>query len=96
MISMEFAKFMFKYNNQMLLNSFNDYFVKLENIHKQNTRQKCRNEYFQPFIGTKAGRKSLHHICLNIWSNIPQNYRHCSFVKFKKYFKAIALAKYDP
>ena len=46
MIEMEFAKFMFKYSNNMLPNSFNNHFIKLENIHNYNTRQKTRNEYF--------------------------------------------------
>jgi len=40
-------------------------------------------------------RKTLHHICLSIWSDIPPNYRHCSFSKFKKYFKMNSLSKYD-
>ena len=47
MIKMEFAKFIFKYSNNMLPNSFNNYFIKLKNIHNYNTRQKSRNEYFQ-------------------------------------------------
>ena len=44
MINTEFAKFMFKYSNNMLSNSFNNHFIKLENIHNYNTRQKTRNE----------------------------------------------------
>ena len=46
MIKMEFAKFMFKYSNNMLPNFFKNHFIKLENIHNYNTRQKTRNEYF--------------------------------------------------
>ena len=44
---MEFAKFMFKFNNKMLPESFDCYFTKHDNIHKHNTRQKHRNEYYQ-------------------------------------------------
>jgi len=33
MINMEFAKFMFKYSNQILPDSFDNYFIKLENVH---------------------------------------------------------------
>ena len=36
---MEFAKFIFKFNNKMLPESFDCYFTKLDNIHKHNTRQ---------------------------------------------------------
>ena len=57
MIKMEFAKFIFKYSNNMLPNSFNNYFIKLENIHNYNTRQKSRNEYFQTSFGNETGKK---------------------------------------
>ena len=65
MIKMEFAKFTFKYSNNMLPNSFNHYFIKLEDIHNYNTRQKSRNEYFQSSFGTKTGKKTLHWLGLN-------------------------------
>ena len=61
-------------------------------VHKYNTRQKFRNEYYQFYVGSESGKKSLQYICLNICRNIPQEYRHCSFTKFKKYFKIITLA----
>ena len=38
MINMEIAKFMFKFNNQMLPEFFNNYFTKLDNVHNYNTR----------------------------------------------------------
>ena len=40
MIEMELAKLMFKFNNKMLPNSFNNYFLRLDKIHKYDTRQK--------------------------------------------------------
>ena len=95
MIKMELAKFIFKFKNQMLPSSFNNYFINLNQVHKYNTRQKFRNEFYQFYVGSESGKKSLQYICLNIWKNIPQEYRHCSFTKFKKYFKTISLAKYS-
>ena len=56
MIKMEFAKFIFKYSNNMLPNFFNNYFIKLENIHNYNTRRKSRNEYLQTSFGTEHRR----------------------------------------
>jgi len=61
MISMENAKFMFKFNNHMLPVSFDNNFIKLENVHNYNTRQKFRHDYFQSFKATEIGRKELHH-----------------------------------
>ena len=43
---MEIAKFIFKFNNQMLPDFFNNYFTKLDNVHNYNTRQKTRAEFF--------------------------------------------------
>jgi len=67
---MEYAKFMFKFNNKMLPDSFDNYFIKLENVHSCNTRLKHRNEYFQSFIQSDAGRKTHHDICLKLWTDV--------------------------
>ena len=66
MIAVEYAKFIFKFNNHMLPDSFNYNFTKLENEHKYSTKQKQRNKYFQFCIFSKSGRKNLHHICLKV------------------------------
>ena len=89
MIKMEFAKFIFKYSNDMLPKSFDNYFTKIENVHYHNTRQKYRNEYFQPSAETEAGKKTLQYIGINIWKTIPEDFRHCSFTKFKNIAKII-------
>ena len=60
MITMEYAKFILKFNNHMLPDSFNCCFTKLENVHKYNTKQIQRNEYFQFCISSELGRKTLH------------------------------------
>jgi len=57
MIEMEYVKFMFKFNNQMIPTSFKNYFIRLDNVHNHNTRQKHRNKYFQNFIGSEVGKK---------------------------------------
>ena len=91
---MEFVKFMYKFNDKMLPESFNNYFAKLDDVHKYKTRQKHRKEFFQFYIASKTGKKSLRHICINVWKNVPTEYRQCSSFKFKRYFKSNALLKY--
>ena len=88
MIAMGYAKFIFKFSYHMLPDSFNYCFTKLENVHKYNTKQKQRYEYFQFRIFSESGRKTLHHICLKVWKNVPTKFRHCPFSTFKKYFKS--------
>ena len=43
MIAMEYAKFIFKFNNHMLPDSFKHYFTKLDSVLKYNTKQKQGN-----------------------------------------------------
>ena len=90
MITMECTKFIFKFNNHMQPDSFNCYFIKLENVHKCNTKQKQRNEYFQFRISSESGRKTIHHICLQVWKNVQTKFRHCPFSTFRKYFNIVS------
>ena len=79
MIATEYAKFIFKFNNHSLPDSFSCYVTKLESVHKYNSKQKQRNEHFQFCISSKSVRKTLHHICLKVWKNVPTKFRHCPF-----------------
>ena len=58
MINMEIAKFMIKFYNKMLPNSFDSYFTKLNSIHSYNTRQKSTNEFFHYRARTEMGKKT--------------------------------------
>ena len=62
---MEIAKFMFKFNNQMLPFSCDKYFTKLIKVHSYNTRQKRCSEFYRSFVGLEISKKSLHDMCLN-------------------------------
>ena len=87
MINMEIANFMFKFNNQMFQDFFNNYFTKLGNVHNYNIRQTTRAELFQCSVASESKRKTLHHIGLKVWKNVPKEFRHHPFPTFKKYFK---------
>ena len=94
MIAMEYAKFIFKFNNHMLPDSFNNYFTKFDRVHKYNTKQKERSKYFQFRIFSESGRKTLHHICLKVWKNVPTKFRHRPVSTFKKYFESNIVRNY--
>ena len=66
MIAMVYAKFIFKFKNHILPNSFRQYFAKLHSEHIYNTKQKQRNKLFQFRISNESERKALHHICANM------------------------------
>ena len=91
MINMEFAKFMYKYENHMLPSSFDNYFIKLESIHNYGTRQKTAGGFFYRPINSEFGRKRLHHICLKVWESISDEKKICSFSTFKRRYKSSVL-----
>ena len=88
---------MFKYSNNMLPNSFNNHSIKLENIHTVTTilDKKLEMSTFKLFSALKQGKKTLHHLGLNEWKSILQEYRQCSFIKFKKFCKNKLLHSYN-
>ena len=95
MVNMEISKFMFKFYDKTLPNLFDSYFTKLDSTHSYNTRQKSANKFFHYPARTETGKKILHHICLKVWKNIPQEDRDVSFYRFKKLFKINCLSKYE-
>jgi len=57
MTEMEYAKFIFKFNKNMLPEHFNNYFVKLETIHYYQTRQKAKNDFLPHFCSYRMEEK---------------------------------------
>ena len=57
MIKFEFAKFIFKFKNNMRCLSFSIYFVDLNKIHKHNNRQKSAGGYYHHTFDSEFGRK---------------------------------------
>ena len=46
MIAMEYAKFIFKFNNHVLADSFNHNFTKFDSVHKYNIKQNSALNFF--------------------------------------------------
>ena len=92
---MEIAKFMFKFDNQMLPDFFNNYFTKLDIVHNYNTRQKTPAEFFQYSVASESRRKILHYIGLKVSKNVAKEFHHCSFPIFRKYFKINIQLNYE-
>ena len=95
MIKFEFAKFIFKFKNNMLSLSFNNYLVDLKKMHKHNTRQESVGGYCHHTFDSEFGRKRLHHACLKEWESIPFAQKTCCFAKFKTNYKSVILERYS-
>ena len=94
-IKLEHAKFMYRYENNMLPCSFDNYFTKLENVHNHKTRYKMNNGFFLPRVKTNFGKKRTHFLCVKIWEEIPQETKSLSFYGFKKQFKKKLIKQYS-
>ena len=88
-IDKEHAKFLFRFNNNILPDYFKNYFVKLETIHHYHTRQKTKQDFFHTFARTEWGRKIIQRKVLNVWKKISLELKSCSFQKFKQTCKRI-------
>ena len=84
---MEIAKFIFRLKNKMLRILFDNYFTNLCEIHKYNTRQKGKSEYYHHSSKNEFGKKRLNNESLKVWESISLAKKECSSSKFKKMFK---------
>ena len=95
MTKFEFAKFIFKFKNNMLPLSFNNYFVDLNKVHKHNIRQKSVGGYYHHAFDSEFGRKRSHHACLKEWESILLAQKNCAFAEFKNNYKSVILERYS-
>ena len=64
-------------HKNMLLNG--NYFIDLDTIHKINTRQKTKKNYFHTYARTEWGKKNIQHKALEIWEKLPVELKECSY-----------------
>ena len=72
MIDMEYAKFLFRFTNNMLPNYFNSYFNSLDSIHHHYTRQKSKKNFFTLILVLNGRKKKTEYKALEIWSKLPK------------------------
>lgn len=94
MITMEYAKFLYRFSNNMLPEYFNNYFTDLKLVHQHNTRQSNKKNFYHTYARTEWGRKMVQRRGLHVWKNIPLELKECSFYRFKKTFKRDILSSY--
>ena len=57
MIDRKDAKFLFRFNNNMLPDYLKNYFVKLETVYYYHTRQKTKNIFFTLLLAQNEGER---------------------------------------
>ena len=71
---LELAKFMYKFFNKLLPETFSSYFTLSKNIHLHNTRN-IQNKLFVPRTQKNIGQKSISFMGTQLWNTIPQQIR---------------------
>ena len=86
LIKLEYVKFMYWFENNLLPVSFKKYFTNLDCIHAYDTHSKQKSKYFLPRYQTNYGKKSLQYFGIKLWSEIPQEIKCLSYISFKNIY----------
>ena len=65
------AKFMFKYENGKLPSNFDNYLVKVSDVHSYNLRSTSAGKYMKVWGRTKHSLKILQYDAVKVWENVP-------------------------
>ena len=91
LIKLEYVKFMYRFENNLLPVSFKKYFTNLDCIHAYDTRSKQKSKYFLPRYRTNYGKKSLQYFGIKLWSEFLKKLNVYLTYLLKKYIKTIYL-----
>ena len=91
---LELAKIMYQFHGGLLPKSFYDRFAKINAVHNYSTRQTKNLVYFKPRVKKSIGKELILHMGSNLWKDIDNSVKNCSWFSFKKYYKNFLIDKY--
>ena len=75
---------MFKYHKHMLPLTFDDFFVRVNEIHHYNTRLSAKTSYSLPKVKTNYGQFNIRYNGPKIWNSLDESIKSLSFSNLKK------------
>ena len=87
-------KFMHKFNNKKLPNSYNNYFRKVGQVRKRVTRASDRKDLVVTRCKKKVGEKSIKFVGAKLWNTLPSDLKESVFDKFKIDYKNLMFAHF--
>jgi hypothetical protein len=81
------AIFMHKYHSNLLPITFEFFFVRVNEVHKYNTRLSSKISYSIPGVRTNYGKFNIQFQGVKVWNNIDENLKYLSPSTFKKKLK---------
>jgi hypothetical protein len=76
--------FMFKYHKHMLPLTFDDFFVRVNEIHHYNTRLSAKTSYSLPKVKTNYGQFNIRYNGPKIWNSLDESIKSLSLSNLKK------------
>jgi hypothetical protein len=86
--------FMFKYHKHMLPLTFDDFFVRVNEIHHYNTRLSAKTSYSLPKVKTNYGQFNIRYNGPKIWNSLDESIKSLSISNFKKKITTAMFDKY--
>ena len=86
--------FMYDYHSGNLPDTFNSFFLPVNQRHKYNTRLASRSSYCLPRARTNYGKFNIRFIGAKVWNQIDEKMKNESKSKFKKVLKSDLLESY--
>ena len=78
---LEVGKFMYKFNNDILPENFQNYFKHVSAIHNHNTRTTANLSMNPIRSNTKFSKNTLKYKGVEVWNSIPSDIKHLPSVK---------------
>ena len=82
----EVAKTMFQYYHHCLPAVFSEYFQPVSTVHSHNTRAASK-VFFKPRFSNHLCKSSIKYVGVEIWNEIPDNFKDCSSRVLKKSYR---------
>ena len=89
------AIFVYNYNSGNLPNTFDTFFVLVNQKHNYNTRLSSRSSYSLPKIRTNYGKFNIRYTGAKVWNSIDENIKRASLTKFKEHLISVVLESYE-
>ena len=93
--ALEIAKFMHRYENDLVPPVFKHYFTPLKKVHNYCTRSQRNKVFFTPQVSTEVDKTSLKYMGVQVWGNVPPETKKSSVHVFSKKLKKYFLLKYS-
>ena len=87
LVYLQNAIFVYNFYSSKLPQTFDKYFILVDQRHNYNTRHASRSSYLLPKIRTNYGKFNIRFVGAKVWNLIDEDIKNFSLSKFKDHFK---------